>query len=277
MITRVSVNWLALREPADAEARATALLEPLGKWLATRRPGAGVTVVYDLGCGSGSMSRWLAARLAGAQHWVMCDHDADLLARAVAEAPGAAADGARVTSETRLGDVTRLGAGDLAGASLITASALLDMFTAEELDRFATACAAAACPVLGTLSVVGRVRLTPEEPFDRIVESAFNDHQRRRVARGSLVGPDAGRTVIAAFRQRGYDVCVQPSPWRLGPDRAELTRQWLDGWVGAAVEQRPELAGEASAYASRRQAQAAAGRLAVTVGHDDFLAAPSIP
>ena len=34
-------------------------------------------------------------------------------------------------------------AGELAGASLITASALLDMFTAEELDRFVAICAPA--------------------------------------------------------------------------------------------------------------------------------------
>ena len=58
-------------------------------------------------------------------------------------------------------DLTRLGPDDLAGASLVTASALLDMLTAAELARFVTSCVEAACPVLVTLSVTGRVRLHP--------------------------------------------------------------------------------------------------------------------
>jgi len=42
--------------------------------------------------------------------------------------------------------------------------------------------------------------------------------------------------------------------------------------VTAACEQRPELRGAAAAYASRRLADAAAGRLRVVVQHDDLLA-----
>ena len=41
-------------------------------------------MIHDLGSGTGSMSRWLAPRLPGPQHWVLHDRDADLLARAAA-------------------------------------------------------------------------------------------------------------------------------------------------------------------------------------------------
>ena len=54
---------------------------------------------------------------------------------------------------------------------------------------------------------------------------------------------------------------VRSSPWRLGADQADLAAEWFGGWVGAACEQRPELAGPAAAYAQRRLADAAAGRL----------------
>ncbi len=67
---------------------------------------------------------------------------------------------------------------------------------------------------------------------------------------------------------------VRPSPWRLGASEAGLTAEWFTGWVGAACEQQAGLAAEADAYARRRLAQAAAGRLAVTVDHADLLILP---
>ena len=75
---RVSPAWLRLREPADAAARASDLVEPIRM----RLPERGRAVIHDLGCGTGSMGRWLAPRLAGSQHWVLYDRDADLLAHA---------------------------------------------------------------------------------------------------------------------------------------------------------------------------------------------------
>ena len=90
-------------------------------------------MIHDLGGGSGAMGRWLAPRLPGPQHWVVHDRDADLLKLAVADAPGPAADGSAVTVEARRSDITRLAPDDLAGASLVVASALLDILTADEL------------------------------------------------------------------------------------------------------------------------------------------------
>src|SRR6476661_7729006 len=120
---RVSWGWLALREPADAAARAVDLVGHLGQ----RLPATGLLVIHDLGCGSGGMGRWLAPLLPGSQHWVLHDRDPDLLALAEAARPGTAADGSAVTVETRLSDVARLDRDELADPTLITASALLDL------------------------------------------------------------------------------------------------------------------------------------------------------
>ena len=79
------------------------------------------------------MARWLAVRLPGPQHWVMYDSDDELLTLAAADPPDRASDGTPVTMETRRRDITRMELVELAGAALITASALLDMMTAEEL------------------------------------------------------------------------------------------------------------------------------------------------
>ena len=250
---RVSPEWLLLREPADAAARSAELAERLARDL------RGPLVIHDLGGGSGAMGRWLAPKLPGPQHWVVHDRDADLLE--LADVPG-------VTVETRLSDVTRLSPGDLAGASLIVTSALLDILTADELLRMLRACTGR--PKLLALTVVGRVILSPADPLDRRIGAAFNAHQRR----GRLLGPDAVAAAVDELRATGAEVVVRPSPWRLDAGHADLTGEWLRGWVAAACEQEPALAAEADAYRDRRLAEAAAGEFAVTVDHADLLVLP---
>ncbi|WP_307797086.1 class I SAM-dependent methyltransferase [Actinomadura barringtoniae] len=257
-MTAFSPDWLALRESADAAARSTELLAPLRRDERRR-------VIRDLGCGTGSMGRWLAGRLNGPQHWILHDRDPLLLARAVEGMNGlTAADGSPVTTEVHEGDLTDLRGADLAGADLITASALLDLLTFEQVEGLAEACVQAGCPSLLTLSVVGRVELTPSDPFDTDFAAAFNDHQRR----GLLLGPDAPDTAAQAFERRGAVVRTRPSPWRLGPDQAELVREWLRGWVDAAVERRPDLDGDA--YFQRRLDSLESA----VVHHSDLLALP---
>jgi hypothetical protein len=237
-MTRVSEHWLDLREPADATARAADLVEHL--------PQRDAHVIHDLGCGTGSMGRWLAPRLSGRQYWVLHDRDASLLD--VARLP------AGVTVETRQSDIARLRPSDLEGATLVTASALLDMLTEDELT--ALVALGAAYPMLLTMTVVGRVRLLPPHPLDRRVEAAFNDHQRRRA-----LGPDAAAAAIERFGRLGLTVLARPSPWQLGSEQGELAAEWFWGWLGAAREQDPDLAGD---YAARRLDH-------VTVEHADLL------
>ena len=258
MTATVSPEWLTVREPADAAARSAELAERLAEHLP-----AGPLVIHDLGGGSGAMGRWLAPRLRAPQHWVVHDRDEELLELAVAGAPAA------VTVEARRSDITRLTPDELAGASLVTASALLDLLTADELARMLRACAG--LPMLLALSVVGRVTLMPAEPLDARIGAAFNAHQRR----DGLLGPDAVEQFQGhARRTRRFpmDVRVRPSPWRLGAAHADLIAGWLRGWIDAASEQEPTL--EVGAYRDRRLAQAAAGELEVTVDHVDLLVLP---
>ena len=142
---------------------------------------------------------------------------------------------------------------------------MLDLLTADELVRMLRACAGR--PMLLALTVVGRVSLSSAEPLDARIGAAFNAHQRR----DDLLGPDA---VAAALEHLGAEVVVRPSPWRLNGTHADLTAEWLRGWIAAACEQEPALAAEAGAYRDRRLAQAAAGELAVTVDNADLLVLP---
>lgn len=224
------------------------------------------------------MARWLAPRLRGPQHWVLADRDPALLAEALDRLPDRAADGSPVTGETRAVDVTTLRADDLAGpdlhADLVTASALLDLLTAEEVDALAAACVGAGCAALLTLSVVGQVRIEPGEARDLPVAAAFDAHQQRVVGGRRLLGPRAAGVAVEAFARHGAHVRSAASPWHLGLDDVDLVVAWLHGWVAAAVAQDPDLARHADAYLARRLEAAEAGRLRVTVGHLDLLALP---
>lgn len=256
---RVSPSWLDLREAADAAARSRELVDRL-----KRRAPVDPWLIHDLACGSGSMGRWLAPLLPGPQRWVLHDRDPELLELAAIDVPD-------VAVETRVSDITQLGADDLAGATLVTASALLDLLTREELMALIHACSGAECPIFFALSVTGRVQLLPPDPLDSRVAAAFDAHQRRSTLRGRLLGPDAVDAAVECFRALGTEVVVRPSPWRLGATESGLAAEWLDGWVDAACEQEPALAPEAELYRRRRLREAAAGVLAVTVGHADLL------
>jgi hypothetical protein len=250
-----SSDWLALREPADSSARAEELLQTLRTFLTSDD-----LVVRDLGSGTGSMARWLSPRLPGTQKWILTDRDPALLDVAAASLPGAVPD---------LRDITSLTAYDLAGVSLVTGSALLDLLTTAEVAHLAAACVGARAPALFSLTVVGRVELTPVDPLDERLAAAFNAHQRRTVGGRALLGPSAVPTIATEFVRLGATVHRRPSPWRLAP--SELATEWLRGWVSAACEQEPSLRGEADGYVARRLTEG----VHVTVHHEDLLALPS--
>jgi hypothetical protein len=251
MTGEFSESWLGLREPADAAARSADLVERLP---------AEIHVIRDLGCGTGSLGRWLAPQLPTPQHWILADRDPKLLHYATAHLrlPGVSVEGA-------LGDVTALTAKDLDGTDLITCSALLDLLTETEIDALVAACATAGVAALFTLSVAGEVTLDPARPEDGRVEAAFNEHQRRVEGGRRLLGPDAPAYAARAFEKAGATVLTRPSPWQLGPELPELTAEWLRGWFGAAQEQDPGLSDD--------YLEARLGDLpAVRVGHVDLLA-----
>ncbi|WP_127476614.1 SAM-dependent methyltransferase [Microbacterium sulfonylureivorans] len=263
----VSADWLTLRESADADSRSRLLALRAGRML--RPP----LVVHDLGSGTGSMVRWCAPLLPGPQTWVLHDWNEALLDHA-ARASARDRDGATVTMRTRIGELGDLRENDLVGASLVTASALLDVLTAGEVGAIVAACLAAAAPVLLALSVTGRVTIDPVDAGDRVFEAAFNDHQRRTGGDRTLLGPDAAPAVAELFRSAGWSVRVDESSWRLDARSRALIEEWIDGWLGAGVAQRPALGEWATEYARARSAQIAADGLRVVVHHVDLLAWP---
>ncbi len=245
--------WLDLREPADRAARDAGLLAAASAWL-----GAGEAV--DLGCGTGSTLRAFGGEAA---RWRLVDHDPDLLALAAARCPGARATAA---------DLRDLAALPVAGARLVTASALCDLVSRDWLEGLADRLAAAGAGFYAALNYDGAMDWSPALPGDAAALAAFNRHQRGDKGFGPALGPEAGAAVAAVFARRGYAVRCAPSPWRLGPGEAALQRELAAGVAAAAG-----VAGFAAAAGWGQARRAASGAGGCTVGHWDVLATPGAP
>ena len=241
-------GWRCGSRPTPRPARRD-LVEPLGAHAA----GDGRPVIHDLGCGTGSMGRWLAPRLPGPQHWVLYDRDADLLAppSAIARRGRRRRGGHRRDAAAR----HRRGCSPATWPArrLVTASALLDMLTADELERCVAACAGAGCPVLLTLSVVGRVELDAGRPAGRAHRCRLQRPPAPRDGGRPAARARTRSTAAAeAFGRLGAEVARPAEPVAARRRAGALAAEWLTGWVGAACEQDPGWPPRPADYARRR-------------------------
>ncbi|MDG4555112.1 MAG: class I SAM-dependent methyltransferase [Candidatus Competibacter sp.] len=281
-----SAEWLRLREPADAAARNPELTARLIVW--RRRYDA--LSVLDLGSGAGANVRILAPALGGKQHWRLVDHDPALLARAdEALRRWAVVRGMKVTDESGtllLEDETRqcrlewscldLNADwerlAVANAQLVTASALIDLVSADWLERLARRCRQWRAAVLIVLSYDGSIVWEPAAEGDEWMREWINRHQGTDKGFGPALGPDAAPTLATLLERLDYRVELRPSPWRLAAQDAALQTALLDGWTEAVRRIAPETTSWLDAWSRHRCSLIERGHSRLSVGHWDLFA-----
>lgn len=262
------VDWLALREPADAAARSLSIIDEVAR----RLPPAPLRIV-DLGTGTGANVRFLSPRLPVSQSWRAVDNDPSVLAelsRRMSEfttaRPGCQIEPVRA-------DLGRVDAQLLGGCDLVTASALLDLVSAAWIESLAERCLNSRAAVLFALTYNGRSRCDPAEPEDDLVRNLMNRHQRSNdKGFGVAAGPDATDCAERSFTAAGYRTLRASSDWTLPPWMQELQRRLIHGWADAASEVAPERAATIRDWLGRKLQHVDAGRSRVSVGHDDFAA-----
>jgi hypothetical protein len=262
----VDADWLAMREPADTQARAVTqvrLLPTLIGFLSRRSAQARPVRIVDLGAGTGSGARWLGPRLPLPQHWTLLDHDEALISRAAVPVTATSV----VAGVEHLAELLEHG-----GADLVTATALLDLLDHPAMTTVVETVAGSGAAVLFSLNVTGVVELDPIDALDAAIAAAFNGHQRR----DGLLGPDAAPVAARELSRRGFTAIEVETPWFLTPQESELTLAWLEGWVQAAVEADAQLSGPGRNWIERRREQLARGALSARVDHVDLLAVPSL-
>lgn len=256
-----SADWLALREPFDRQARHAGVIQRAVDAMSGR---PAVTIV-DLACGTGSTLRALGPRLPMHQTWRLFDNDLSLLARV----PPAVH-----VHVQPLDLVTDLEAALDGPVDLVTTSALLDLVSADWLERLVAEVAARRLPLYASLSYDGRIELAPSDPRDAAVIAAVNSHQRHDKGFGPALGPMAASTAAANLEKVGYAVELGDADWVMRETDRAMQEALLAGWAIAASETGEMPAEAVAGWLLSRRATLTANRSRITVGHLDLFAVP---
>jgi hypothetical protein len=262
-----SAEWLALREPFDLKARDPRVLEAVSAAFGSRPS----VRIADLACGAGSTVRALHPRLPVRQHWALVDNDPDLLMIA---RHAVASDKVELNS-IQLDLSNDFGAALESPVDLITMSALLDLVSQNWLKGFLSTVTARAIPVYAALTYDGRTDLSPADPFDAAILSAFNAHQGTDKGFGPALGAAAARATISGFETSGYKVIHGNSDWVIGSEDRAMQIELLRGWAGAATEMKTIAGADTADWLARRTRLVNDGLSSMRVGHVDLLALPS--
>jgi hypothetical protein len=157
---------------------------------------------------------------------------------------------------------------------LIATSALLDLVSAEWLDRLIVEAAARRLPVYAALSHDGRTTPEPDCVLDIEVLAGFDVHQRTDKGFGPALGPAAAARAIERFEQLGYTVVQGRSDWVFGPDDRTIQDQLYSGWAEVAALTTGLSPDAIERWLAQRRAHLAEGRSRLRVGHVDFFARP---
>jgi hypothetical protein len=246
-----SLAWLRLAEPFDHAARSAGLVADLRKALPADRP----IGIVDLGAGIGSNLRYIAPRLGGEQEWLLVDRHEHLLGELPDELGRWAAE--RALPVHRSGDVLYVGPwrvrwsplGDVfpdVGAHAIVANGYLASLDQTAIQDLADWLVERQVPFLASANPDQRMRISPAHAGDDTVLAG--------------AGPDPVEMLAGLLD--GFDVRVESTDWRIGPEQPEIQRALI-----------ARIGGEAEWIAERLE-QIDRGRLDVVVGHQELLARP---
>jgi hypothetical protein len=263
-----TADWLSLRESADRAARSLAVTR-----IAVDALPAGIVKALDLATGTGANVRYLAPHLPPDQDWLVVDSDERLMNDLPIHMDWSKLRGARI--ECRRVNLLELDTSNIvAGRTLVTASALLDLVSEPWLSSLAEQCRREGAIVLLALTYNGRITWSPLEAEDDVIRRLVNRHQRTDKGFGPALGPEARVRAEQYFTRVGYAVTRAPSDWELDTDARDMQRELIDGWADAAVAIEPGRVESIAAWQRKRHSHVAAGRSRVVVGHDDLAAVP---
>src|SRR3954451_5383811 len=207
-----SAQWLALREPYDVKARNAAVLDAVA---AAFQNQSSISVV-DLACGTGATVRAIGARLPLPQSWRLVDNNLSLLAQAAdLGRPPALTVAAQPVDLARDLELALDGPTDL-----VTTSALLDLVSAEWVERLAVEAAARRLPVYAALTYQGRGSFERAGPVCLQMVSAA----RGRGGRGGADPVSQKSSPPLRRRGGGQKVCGPAPPPRARAARGEEFR-----------------------------------------------------
>lgn len=259
-----SITWLDLREDADQRARDNTLAEraidALMEVDAPQAPGLAV----DLGAGTGATLRALQKLDARDVVWRLVDNDGALLDEALLR------HRKEFIIEDHQCDLQIVDELPLAGARLVTASALFDLCSEEFVRALCTRIRQQNTGLYAALNYDGTTSWRPPHPLDEQVLAAFNQDQLRDKGLGAALGPQATQVLQEILESLDYRVEIANSPWELGADDEAMLKEFIQG-ITEAVAQTVDAQALAQ-WRTFRLDNINTGKC--IVGHTDLLALP---
>ena len=266
-----SIEWLNLREASDHRARDRHLLKTAANWLNDLK--SKDKVIVDLGTGTGSTIRGLQRHttVAPSIQWRLVDNDPELLAEAVHR------HSKEYSIESFLVDLSATQKLPLESASLITASALLDLVSSNFIRDL--------CQLIkeknedrplgfySALNYDGCIKWTPFHPLDAVIAMNFNTDQRRDKGFGPALGPDATDFLKTQFHSTKFQCLSAKSPWLLGSADYLLTESLINGISDVAIQTDGLTNSEIQDWKTFRIKNVRTGTC--YLGHTDILVLPS--
>lgn len=268
-------EWLQAREAADHGARSVELTQRLKRWVSERISGSsdrkGLIRILDIGTGRGSNAVYLAPALPMPQEWMLVDQDESLLREASHRAHQL-----KLACETQQRRILPKDFRVLISSNtdVVTASALIDLVSELWLAALVDEVTSKHVAILIVLSYTGNFVLSPTHKYDSRLQALVNQHQHGDKGTGAALGPDAAAMFAHKLKAKGYEVQVADTPWQLTKKDAKLAEMLMAGWVTAAKQQNPEFSEQLEDWFATRKQQLLAGKLKITVPHQDVLGLP---
>lgn len=261
-MSEFSIAWLDLRENADNKARAPQFIEHIVEVL----NGSAISVVVDLGAGTGSILRALKTQGANVALWRFVDLNGDSLDEALRRHAGTE------FIEDHQSDLMIIDELPLIGATVVTASALFDLASAAFVDLLVERLKSRDSLIYAPLNYDGNTHWNPAHPLDTQILEAFNQDQLTDKGMGPALGPHAAGYLAKVLTDSDYDVYTQSSPWLLDSDDKALIEQLITGIAAAAANSDLVSAQDLTRWKEFRLSELDSTQC--TIGHTDVLAVP---
>jgi trans-aconitate methyltransferase len=259
----ISINdWLTAREVADARFRSSELAISFATLVGN---GQDNRLIVDLACGTGANIRYLAPYLAIDQNWLGIDCSDEMLLNAAVRLSSTPIAFRKEDLATGIESIPT-GKG-----VAITASAFLDLTSANWLNRMAIHCCHS--PLLIAMSTVSQPQWNPEEEWDESIRSVLERHQRADHGFGPSLGPDAAVHLADQLRSLGCRVELRQSDWILNSTTDDPL---IDLMIGGTVRRVESMSDTINVreWENKRRSQRQRGNLQVVVKHLDLLSIP---
>ena len=242
-------DWLNERYPFDVEARNKELQTKVLQHL----EGKEKLVLVDVGSGTGSNCLYFVEKLLQNQKWYLIEQNEYLSNATIRRLKEYASyhkyeferkkKSIKITAITKTIEVVLINDSmlnldallDVTKIDLLTANAVFDLLSEEQIEQFSNIIINNKIPFYATLNYQN-MTFFPEDPFDDIFISIYNNHMERRQVFGKAMGKNAPQFILAIFEKENWLIDSLSSNWNVERDDIKMHYYLLNFMENALAE-----------------------------------------